>query len=132
MSPSRLALPVLSGLSLTALAACAWSVPADPGENARLRSAPPAWSVETPVPRSGPGPAAPGIGPRAAPAARPASDDGARAVYLARCSACHEPFAPTHVSASQWPFYVAKYGPRAGLFGDERARVLAWLQAHSR
>ena len=120
-------LSFLSALSLAALAACAWSVPADPGENARRRSAPPAWSLETPVPRTAP--AAP-AGARAAPAAAP--DDGARAIYLARCSACHEPFAPTHASAAEWPMYVRKYGPRAGLFGDERARVLAWLQAHAR
>src|SRR5262245_2399706 len=125
MTSSRLALSLFALLSVAALAACAWSVPADPGENARLRAGPPAWTVSPEGPVS-----AAASDARALPQQGP--DDGARAVYLARCSACHEPFAPTHVSAAEWPRYVAKYGPRAGLFGEERARVLRWLQANSR
>lgn len=122
---TRIAASLLASSSLAALAACAWSVPADPGENARLRAGPPAWSI----PAASPAASATGDA-RAYPAQAP--DDGARAIYLARCSACHEPFAPTHVSAAEWPFYVSKYGPRAGLFGEERARVLRWLQANTR
>jgi hypothetical protein len=125
MNLTRLTASLLASTSVAALAACTWSVPADPGENARLRAGLPAWTVPAT------NPATPAAGDaRAYP--RPAPDDGAKAIYLARCSACHEPFAPTHVSAGEWPTYVAKYGPRAGLFGQERARVLAWLQAASR
>jgi hypothetical protein len=61
-----------------------------------------------------------------------AVDDGARAIYLQRCSQCHEPFSPRHASPAEWPGLVRKYGPRAGLFGDERGRVLRWLQANAR
>jgi hypothetical protein len=58
-------------------------------------------------------------------------DPGARAIYLDRCSRCHEPFDPSYAPASQWPMFVARYGPRAGLVGHDRDRVLAWLQANS-
>ena len=114
---STLSLLALAGLILS-LAACAWAVPADPGLNAQMRSrsAPPA------------GPAASG----ASRAALPAEDDGAGAIYRERCSKCHEPFPPTHASAGEWPVFVRKYGPRAGLFGEERERVLRWLQANAR
>jgi hypothetical protein len=122
MNSSRRLPLSLAALSFTALAACTWSVPADPGENARLRAGPPEWTMP-PAP-------APAGGASAYPMQAP--DDGARGIYLARCSTCHEPFAPTHVSAAEWPYYVNKYGPRAGLFGQERARVLAWLQANTR
>ena len=125
MNLARVTASLVASSSLVLLAACAWNVPADPGENARQRSGPPAWSVPATSP------ATPAAGDaRASP--RPAPDDGARAIYLARCSACHEPFPPSHASPGEWPMFVAKYGPRAGLFGEERARVLAWLQANSR
>jgi cytochrome c553 len=59
-------------------------------------------------------------------------DPGARALYMDRCGRCHEPWPTTHVTAAEWPRYVARYGPEAGLFGADRARVLRWLQAHAR
>ena len=61
-----------------------------------------------------------------------ATDDGTRAVYMQRCGQCHEPFSPRHASAAEWPGYVRKYGPRAGLFGEERDRVVRWLMANAR
>lgn len=113
-------------LCVCALGACAWSVPADPGLNALRRSragadalsAPGASDVARPAPTQVLGGAA--------------SDDGARSAYLAKCSQCHAPWPPTHATAAEWPGYVRKYGPRAGLFGAERERVLRWLQANAR
>ena len=111
-------LPAAAALVLLpSLAACTWSVPADPGLNVRERG-----TVVAP----------------AAPTARTASvtpsvaDDGARALYERKCGQCHAPFSPRHATAAQWPGLVRDYGPRAGLFGDERARVLRYLQAAAR
>jgi hypothetical protein len=108
---------LLGLLLLGGLGACAWSVPADPGALARLRGAQGA----------GPDPSATvGETPRAA------SDPGARTLYLEHCGRCHEPFAPDIMAAQDWPRYVQRYAPRAGLWGRDRARVLAWLEAHAR
>jgi len=101
------------------LAACSWSVPADPGENARRAG------VGLAVPAS----ATSAVGPAAAGAD---VDPAAGALYASRCAQCHELVHPASFSAAEWPTYVDRYGPRAGLFGSERARVLHWLQAHSR
>ncbi len=112
--------PPLLALLVLALAACAWSVPADPGLNAAERA----------DAAAAPAAAEPAVTSSRAPAA--ADDPEARAIYLQRCSRCHEPFSPTHLSAAQWPIYVARYAPRAGLYGAERERVLRWLQANAR
>jgi len=103
-------LPLSLGLLLAA-GACAWSVPADPGLNASRRGQP----------------ASP---PTSSPSARLAADPDpqAGAIYARRCAQCHELLPPSHLRASEWPAAVAKYGPRAGLFGAERRRVLTWLQ----
>jgi hypothetical protein len=103
--------------SLSTLA-CSWSVPADPGLNFLRRTRPEAapQQAATPVADSG--------------YVRVADDSGARALYMDHCSRCHAPFDPSAVTAAQWPMYVAKYGPRAGLFGANRERVLRWLQAN--
>ncbi len=116
-------LSVCAGLA----GACSWSVPADPGENARLRAD---RVAEEPVsaaaaPYAGTeGPAAPGTSTTDA-------DPGARDVYLRRCGQCHAPFPPSHASAARWPSLVRHYGPRAGLFGAERERVIRWLEANA-
>jgi|GEM_PF-3152853 len=101
------------------LSACAWSVPADPGENAGRRGARPA-------------PASAALPNATVQASLPTeADPAAGALYASRCAQCHEPVHPATYSAAQWPAYVDRYGPRAGLFGPQRARVLAWLQAHA-
>lgn len=97
---------------VTVLASCAWSVPADPGLNARLRGDRPAPAGAAPAPGS--------------------HDPGAAKLYYEHCGRCHEAWHPTHLAAPEWPRYVRRYGPRAGLFGESRARVLRWLQANAR
>lgn len=90
-----------------------------------------AWSVQVePLKAAGPSPAA---------AASPApgetlggGDPEARALYVSHCGRCHDPFPPTHAPAKAWPRLVAKYGPRAQLFGEDRARVLLWLRSQAR
>jgi mono/diheme cytochrome c family protein len=51
----------------------------------------------------------------------------AEATYRARCSLCHPPWDPTDFTPDEWPRYVRKYGPRAGLTRAERAAVLEYL-----
>lgn len=107
-----------AGLSL---AACSWSVPADPGLNAAQRG-------------GGFGPEAFATAPDGAGGAHVVgpTDQGARQLYLTSCTKCHEPFSPRYASAEEWPALVRHYGPRAGLFGADRERVTRWLQANSR
>ena len=123
MHPLRAALSALSASLLAAsLVACAWSVPADPGENARLRGR---SVVEEPLPPLSPGTALPSRVVAGA-------DDGAASLYASRCGRCHAPFSPRYATAEEWPGHVRKYGPRAGLFGEERERVLRWLVGNAR
>jgi hypothetical protein len=120
--PFRAAAVPLLYRALTVVVGCAWSVPADPGRNALLRSrdtTDAGFLAST---------AAPG---RAQAIGGAASDDGARTLYLSKCGQCHAPWPATHATAAQWPGFVAKYGPRAGLFGADRERVLRWLQANA-
>ena len=107
-------------LTLTHATGC-WSVPADPGENARLRTRP-----TTPVAPAGE------VSMGGSGGASAAGDSQASALYYTRCAQCHEAFPPQSFSAGEWPLYVDRYGPRAGLYGAERARVLRWLQANAR
>jgi len=95
-------------LLLPAAAACGWSVRVEPARPPRAVGAAPAADR---IPVGG--------------------DPEARALYLDRCGRCHDPFPPSHAPAKAWPRLVAKYGPRAQLFGDERARVLAWLKTQA-
>lgn len=111
-------------LALTHAAGC-WSVPADPGENARLRArrdvaAP--GAAEAYAGGSGPEARGGGVG---------AADPAAASIYYVRCAQCHEAYPPEAFSAGEWPLYVDRYGPRAGLYGAERASVLRWLQANA-
>jgi len=109
-----------AGLLLLAcvLTACAWSVPADPGALSRLRGT--SWA-----------PATAGAQTQTVAWDDAAVDTGARELYLNHCSRCHAPFAPNTVSAGDWPRYVQRYAPRAGLWGEDRKRVLRWLQANA-
>lgn len=54
------------------------------------------------------------------------SFDAAR-LYARRCSGCHDAFAPTDYTADDWPAYVERYGPRAGLTPEARSAVLSYL-----
>lgn len=121
MPPPALCRLLLGAALLAApLPACSSSVPADPGRNARLRQRPDAAPE---------GSEAAGA---TAPSARADADPAAGALYAGRCGQCHEPFAPATFHAGEWPTYVDRYAPRAGLFGQERQRVLRWLQANAR
>jgi len=123
MISAKHSLVVILGLTLL-FAGCAWSVPASPGRNYSSRTprtsteiAPPSGSAYDTISAS----------------ARPVGDDPAiEALYHAKCGRCHVPFSPTQFSAGEWPWFVNKYAPRAGLFGAEREQVLAWLQANAR
>ncbi len=108
-------------LAVTSVA-CSWSVPADPGLNAKRRSRTPSSTDAGPSARA----------TSSAPRPPAAGDAEAGSIYYTKCSQCHEAFSPKHATASQWPAFVRKYGPRAGLFGPERDRVLAWLKARAR
>jgi mono/diheme cytochrome c family protein len=100
---------------VVATSACAWSVPADPGRNTALRSRTEIEAVTALTDE-----------------ASAANDPATEALYVQHCGRCHAPLPPTHATAGQWPMYVQRYGPRAGLFGIERKRVLRWLQANAR
>jgi hypothetical protein len=110
---AALLLPLLLAV---AVAACSVSVPADPAANARLRKR-----------RTTP----PGAVALALSGRTPAGDPATRALYEDKCGQCHAPIPPTFATAEDWPVFVRRYGPRAGLFGAERARVLAWLQGNA-
>jgi hypothetical protein len=114
----RAAAAAAGALLAFAASACSWSVPADPGRNALVRSRPRA---------------APEAAPHVPGEARPmVADDGTHALYVARCGVCHVAYDPRSVSAEEWPGVVRRMAPRAGLFGAERDRLLAWLQANAR
>ena len=51
----------------------------------------------------------------------------AEAVYRSRCALCHPPWDPKDFSPAEWPRYLKKYAPRAGLTRAERDAVLAYL-----
>lgn len=107
-------------------AACAWSVPANPGINARERGRAEEADLSL-SPTRGPGAPAP-----AAVIGGGGNDAATRALYLTKCGQCHAPWSPRHATAAEWPSLVRKYGPRAGLFGEDRERVLRYLQANAR
>ncbi len=112
--------PALLLTTALLIAACTWSVPANPGRNMALRDADTSWTT-TQVSLEG----------ADADADDPRHDSEAAQMYVTRCGKCHVPYPPTQVPAARWPFFVAKYGPRAGLFGADRERVLAWLMANA-
>lgn len=116
-------MPASAGLLLLSallVAACSWSVPANPGRNQTLRDPSTAWTKTSTAPTEGEGEAESN-----------ADDAETVRIYINRCGRCHIPYPPTHVPAARWPFFVAKYAPRAGLFGEERERVLTWLMANA-
>jgi hypothetical protein len=110
----------LLALALTHATGC-WSVPADPGENARLRAR---RDVPALAAAGGSGGGSPGL-------VADGADPAAASLYAVRCAQCHEAYPPEAFSAGEWPLYVDRYGPRAGLYGADRASVLRWLQANA-
>lgn len=62
----------------------------------------------------------------------PSAPVDAPTVYRARCALCHPPWSPTDFSPSEWPVYVKKYAPRAGLSPAERVAVTDYLVRESR
>lgn len=52
--------------------------------------------------------------------------------YRSHCAACHRLRAPSSETRARWAWAVEKYGPRAKLFGADRADVLAFLQAYAK
>jgi hypothetical protein len=57
----------------------------------------------------------------------PVTAEGAERIYRTRCALCHPAWTPSDFSPDEWPFWVDKYAPRAGLTPDERDAVLAYL-----
>lgn len=123
LQPAVVFVAAMTSIALL-LSACSWSVPADPGLNAKLHGEPPTGAVAGPL-----AVATVGGGTIASAAAH---DAAARSLYLNHCTRCHEPIPPGAFAAGDWPRYVRRYGPRAGLFGADRTRVLRWLQANAR
>ncbi len=123
MNTAKHFLVVILGVAFLS-AGCSWSVPASPGRNYSSRT--PRTTAEIPPPSGSGHELAPGHTERSG------HDPATEALYHARCGRCHVPFVPTQFSAEEWPWYVNKYAPRAGLFGSEREQVLAWLQANAR
>lgn len=54
------------------------------------------------------------------------AEDAAR-IYRTRCALCHPAWSPTEFEPEEWPYWVRRYGPRAGLTQAERDAVLAYL-----
>lgn len=50
-----------------------------------------------------------------------------RELYLGRCSACHQPIAPSSFPASDWPEHVGEMKVRARLSTEEEQLVLLYL-----
>src|SRR5690242_12014120 len=81
-----------------------------------------------------------GCASRAASLPLPASDDvqtmrrwtNGRELYAGHCGRCHDLFDPRDFDAGEWPNFVRRYGPRAGLKSAEREDVSAYLQAAAR
>ena len=60
----------------------------------------------------------------------PARADGER-LYRSHCAACHRLRDPGEHTRARWAWAVERFGPRAHLAPEERAQVLAWLQARA-
>ena len=57
----------------------------------------------------------------------PVTAEGAAQLYRTRCALCHPPWSPSMHAPADWPYWVDKYAPRAGLTPAERDAVLAYL-----
>jgi diheme cytochrome c len=52
-----------------------------------------------------------------------------RTRYIDKCSGCHVPFAPDHLTAAAWPAEVAEMSERARLAPADREIIVAYLAA---
>jgi mono/diheme cytochrome c family protein len=50
-----------------------------------------------------------------------------RALYVGRCSACHQPVAPGSIPATEWPEHVSEMKVRARLEPEEEQLVVLYL-----
>ena len=57
--------------------------------------------------------------------------DAARTLYESSCARCHALYMPTSFTASEWKFYVRKYGRKARLTKEQRDVVYGYLAEHS-
>jgi mono/diheme cytochrome c family protein len=53
--------------------------------------------------------------------------DHGRSLYLARCSVCHQPVAPSNIAAAEWPGHVEEMRERAHLSAEEARLVENYL-----
>jgi len=63
------------------------------------------------------------------PEATRASLERGKGLYVARCSACHEPWAPATRDVATWAREMVVMAPRARLDGNDRQLVLTYLEA---
>lgn len=66
------------------------------------------------------------------PSAAPAGSDPGRVLYERSCQRCHALFMPASFTASEWHYFVGKYGRKARLEASEAAAVYAYLARHAR
>ena len=61
-----------------------------------------------------------------------ASLEHGRSLYLARCSSCHQAFAPGSRDEASWTFEVAEMRTLAGLDAEEEGLILSYLRTFAR
>lgn len=67
-----------------------------------------------------------------APEVTRASLEHGRSLYLARCSSCHQPFAPGSRDVDAWTFEVGQMRTLAGLDAEEEGLILSYLRTFAR
>lgn len=70
--------------------------------------------------------------PRAELGAPARPEEAGEQLYRSHCAACHRLRDPREQTRARWAWAVDHYGPRAHLKPEERAEVLAYLQAHAK
>jgi mono/diheme cytochrome c family protein len=53
--------------------------------------------------------------------------DRGRSLYVAHCSSCHQPVAPTRIPANEWPAHLEEMAERAHLSTEEASLVERYL-----
>ena len=57
---------------------------------------------------------------------------GAERLYRSKCSACHRAYPPASRDREQWAQVLSRMAPKAKLSGEERARVLEYLESNAK